>query len=168
MNELPRRILNVSATSSPIERIFSKSGILFRQHRTEISTKTQEMTALLEYTQECIFDELIVSKLRYLKKAKANTLETCLQRFICFTDKLSILDLHFCKEWLRLNQKRWTVHLCFSFWLSHENVQIKFSLLRKIIGWIQMKHFLKQALDWKLVRESWYVYGFLFLYFFLQ
>ena len=98
MNELPRRVLNVSATSSPIERIFSKSGILFRQNRTEVSTKTQEMTALLEYNQEYIFDELIVSKLRHLKKAKVNTLETGLQKFVCFTDKLSRLDLNFCKE----------------------------------------------------------------------
>ena len=98
LNELPRRVLNVPATSSPIERIFSRCGIVFPQHRTEISTKTQEMTALLEYNQEYIFNKLIVSKLRHLKKAKVNTLETYLQKFVCFTDKVSRLDLNFCKE----------------------------------------------------------------------
>ena len=61
------------------------------------------MIALLEYTQEYIFDELIVSKLRHLKKAKVNILETRLQKFIYFTDKLSRPDLNFCKERLRLN-----------------------------------------------------------------
>ena len=60
--------------------------------------KTQEMIALLEYNQGCIFDELIVNELRHLKKTKVNTIETRLQKSVSFTDKLIRLDLNFCKE----------------------------------------------------------------------
>jgi hypothetical protein len=48
LNQLARKILSVPATSSPVERIFSQSGFIFRQHRAKMSRKTLQMLTMLK------------------------------------------------------------------------------------------------------------------------
>ena len=54
LNKLAKKILTVPATSSPVERIFSQSGFLFRQHRAKMSRKTLQMLTMLKCNIELI------------------------------------------------------------------------------------------------------------------
>ena len=54
LNKLTKKILTVPATSSPVERIFSQSGFVFRQHRAKMSRKTLQMLTMLKCNIELI------------------------------------------------------------------------------------------------------------------
>jgi hypothetical protein len=54
LNKLAKKILTVPATSSAVERIFSKSGFLFREHRVKMSRKTLQMLTMLKCNKEFI------------------------------------------------------------------------------------------------------------------
>ena len=51
LNQLAKKVLTVPATSSPVERIFSQSGFIFRQHRARMSRKTLQMSTMLKCNQ---------------------------------------------------------------------------------------------------------------------
>ena len=48
LNQLAKKIFTVPATSSPVERVFSQSGFIFRQHRSKMSRKTLQMLTMLK------------------------------------------------------------------------------------------------------------------------
>ncbi|CAF1511795.1 unnamed protein product [Adineta ricciae] len=48
LTKLATKILSVPATSAPVERIFSQSGFLFRQHRAKMSRRTLQMLTMLK------------------------------------------------------------------------------------------------------------------------
>jgi hypothetical protein len=52
LQKLVKKILSVPATSSPVERIFSQSGFLFRQHRAKMSRKTLQMLTMLKCNKD--------------------------------------------------------------------------------------------------------------------
>ena len=54
LHKLAKKILSVPATSSPVERIFSQSGFLFRQHRAKMSRKTLQMLTMLKCNKDLI------------------------------------------------------------------------------------------------------------------
>ncbi len=54
LTKLAQKVLTVPATSSAVERIFSQSGFLFRQHRAKMSRKTLEMLTMLKCNQELV------------------------------------------------------------------------------------------------------------------
>jgi hypothetical protein len=54
LHKLAKKILTVPATSSPVERIFSQSGFLFRQHRAKMSRKTLQMLTMLKCNKKLI------------------------------------------------------------------------------------------------------------------
>ncbi|CAF2045875.1 unnamed protein product [Rotaria magnacalcarata] len=51
LNQLSKKIFTVPATSSPVERVFSQSGFIFRQHRSKMSRKTLQMLTMLKCNQ---------------------------------------------------------------------------------------------------------------------
>jgi hypothetical protein len=51
LNQLARKVFTVPATSSPVERNFSQSGFIFRQHRAKMSRKTLQMLTMLKCNQ---------------------------------------------------------------------------------------------------------------------
>jgi hypothetical protein len=51
LNQLAKKVFTVPATSSPVERIFSQSGFIFRQHRAKMSRKTLQMLTMLKCNQ---------------------------------------------------------------------------------------------------------------------
>ena len=48
LSRLVTKVLTVPATSSPIERIFSQSGFLFRQHRSKMSREPLQILTMLK------------------------------------------------------------------------------------------------------------------------
>ena len=52
LQKLAKKILSVPATSSPVERIFSQSGFIYRQHRAKMSRKTLQMLTMLKCNKE--------------------------------------------------------------------------------------------------------------------
>jgi hypothetical protein len=54
LHKLAKKILTVPATSSPVERIFSQSGFLFRQHRAKMSRKKLQMLTMLKCNKKLI------------------------------------------------------------------------------------------------------------------
>ncbi|CAF1482350.1 unnamed protein product [Rotaria magnacalcarata] len=51
LNYLAKKVFTVPATSSPVERVFSQSGFIFRQHRSKMSRKTLQMLTILKCNQ---------------------------------------------------------------------------------------------------------------------
>ena len=51
---LAKKVLSVPATSAPVERIFSQSGFIFRQHRAKMSRKTLQMLTMLKCNKALI------------------------------------------------------------------------------------------------------------------
>ena len=49
---LAKKVLCVPATSAPVERIFSQSGFIFRQHRAKMSRKTLQMLTMLKCNKD--------------------------------------------------------------------------------------------------------------------
>ena len=50
--KLAMKILSVPATSAPVERVFSQSGFLFRQHRASMSRTTLQQLTMLKCNRE--------------------------------------------------------------------------------------------------------------------
>jgi len=48
LSKLATKVLCVPATSAPVERVFSQSGFLFRQHRASMSKKMLQMLTMLK------------------------------------------------------------------------------------------------------------------------
>lgn len=48
LSQLAVKVLCVPATSAPVERVFSQSGFLIRQHRASMSKKTLQMLTMLK------------------------------------------------------------------------------------------------------------------------
>ncbi len=48
LSQLAAKVLCVPATLAPVERVFSQSGFLLRQHRASMSKKTLQMLTMLK------------------------------------------------------------------------------------------------------------------------
>ncbi|CAF1344537.1 unnamed protein product [Rotaria sordida] len=54
LSKLAMKILSIPATSAPVERVFSQSGFLFRQHRASMTRTTLQQLTMLKCNRDLL------------------------------------------------------------------------------------------------------------------